>query len=252
MKPYFQFGEVYVSTFLLFNSFGFVFGILFFKYRAKRFNLKEDHFVNISLILFVMSFIGSKLYYYFEYPEDFSGKFFEVFFSFGGFGWYGGFLAVLVSTLLYTYYHKLDFVNILNIIAPSIPLGIIFGRFACFMAGDACYGTPTDLPWGMSFPDGAIPTVLHVHPTPLYEMLGNGIILPVLLASEKQFKVNIFFLYLILASILRFSVEFIRLNQISLLGLTTPQLYCIVFFTIGLCSIFFRSTAPILTKRPNN
>ena len=52
--------------------------------------------------------------------------------------------------------------------SPSVSA---IGRIGCQLAGDGDYGVPTDLPWGMSYPDGVVPTTERVHPTPLYELV---------------------------------------------------------------------------------
>jgi phosphatidylglycerol:prolipoprotein diacylglycerol transferase len=53
--------------------------------------------------------------------------------------------------------------------SPAAAVGYAIGRIGCLLSGDGDYGVPTTLPWGMSFPNGVVPTTEHVHPTPLYE-----------------------------------------------------------------------------------
>src|SRR6185437_155038 len=50
-------------------------------------------------------------------------------------------------------------------------LGYGIGRIGCLLSGDGDYGKPTSLPWGMSFPNGLVPTTQRVHPTPIYELI---------------------------------------------------------------------------------
>ena len=45
----------------------------------------------------------------------------------------------------------------------------------CQLSGDGDYGTASDLPWAMAYPDGTVPTTEEVHPTPVYETLAMGI-----------------------------------------------------------------------------
>ena len=58
-----------------------------------------------------------------------------------------------------------------DVAAPALAIGLAIGRIGCQLAGDGDYGVPTDLPWGMSYPNGVVPTTERVHPTPIYEML---------------------------------------------------------------------------------
>jgi hypothetical protein len=57
--------------------------------------------------------------------------------------------------------------------AGAAPLSLAYGigRLGCLLAGDGTYGPPSDLPGAMAFPNGAMPTTVPVHPTPLYEAL---------------------------------------------------------------------------------
>jgi len=149
---------------------------------------------------------------------------------------------LLCTLLLVLYFRKkrLPFLHFADLVIPAVPLGTIFGRLGCFLGGDGCYGVPTDLPWGMSFPNGTVPTSLIVHPTPLYEMLANAIIFICLLRLNKAKPAdgNVLATYLILSSIARFFVEFIRLSPIVLWGLTAPQMISICLFMIGSCILY--------------
>ncbi|RMF57726.1 MAG: hypothetical protein D6748_10595 [Calditrichaeota bacterium] len=242
----------HISSFLLFNFLGFFAGALLFKFRLKNSNTEQVRFWHIVLIIGFGAYFGSKIYYLFEEPRLFLAHPVEVIFSFNGSGWFGGFLGCLL--LLYIYIHKkeMTFMQLLNLLAPSIPLGIIFGRFACFMAGDGCYGIPTDLPWGMSFPNGTLPTLLKVHPTQLYEILANAIILWVLLRIEKHSfaRKHLFAFYLLMGSPVRFGVEFIRLNPILWGGLTAPQLISTgLFLWAGIYLMYHRYPLPAFLPR---
>ena len=54
----------------------------------------------------------------------------------------------------------------LDIASPAAAVGYGVGRIGCLISGDGDYGTPTSLPWGMSFPNGLVPTTRsssHAH-----------------------------------------------------------------------------------------
>ena len=55
-------------------------------------------------------------------------------------------------------YNALDWPAI-DAIAPALVVGYFFGRGGCELSGDGCYGIPTDLPWGMAYPNGLVPTL---------------------------------------------------------------------------------------------
>ena len=68
---------------------------------------------------------------------------------------------------------KIGALRTLDLAAPAAAIGYGLGRIGCFLSGDGCYGIPTKLPWGMSFPHGIDPIYVRVHPTPLYELTGG-------------------------------------------------------------------------------
>src|SRR5205823_1740596 len=84
------------------------------------------------------------------------------------------------------------------------------GRIGCFLSGDGDYGIPTSLPWGMSFPNGVVPTTERVHPTPLYEFAAWMLIAYVLWRIGARFlqegnpSGRVFCAYLILTGMARF------------------------------------------------
>jgi phosphatidylglycerol:prolipoprotein diacylglycerol transferase len=114
----------------------------------------------------------------------------------------------------------------------------MLGRTGCFLVGDD-YGKPTDLAWGIAFPEGSPPTQVPVHPTQLYEI---GMTLPIFLLLWFQRDRGypdgfLFFEFMVLAGIERFVVEFWRLNAKIALGLTAAQWIAIGFFVVGLAGI---------------
>jgi phosphatidylglycerol---prolipoprotein diacylglyceryl transferase len=114
----------------------------------------------------------------------------------------------------------------------------------CFLRGDD-YGVPTDLPWGMSFPQGLPPTTVKVHPTQLYEIAASLVIFALLVwVISPRFKREgpLIFAYLTLAGIERFLVEFVRTNEPVFLGLTQQQWIAVALFVIGIVGMWYFET----------
>jgi phosphatidylglycerol:prolipoprotein diacylglycerol transferase len=113
-------------------------------------------------------------------------------------------------------------------------IGQSIGRVGCFLVGDD-YGQPTDLPWGVTFPRGAPPTDVPVHPTQIYEILW---LLPVagLLWSRRRQSPFLFGEYIALNGVGRLWIETLRVNPKVAFGLTEPQLVGIGLILIGTCS----------------
>jgi phosphatidylglycerol:prolipoprotein diacylglycerol transferase len=128
----------------------------------------------------------------------------------------------------------------LDLASPAAAIGYGVGRLGCLVSGDGDYGIPTNLPWGLSFPHGLVPTFQRVHPTPIYELLGAIIITWILWRQggpERPKPVGqITGEYLILTGIARFLVEFIRINPRILWGMTNAQLASLgaIVFGFGL------------------
>jgi phosphatidylglycerol:prolipoprotein diacylglycerol transferase len=148
----------------------------------------------------------------------------------GGLVWYGGLLLdlVVLLALLPLLLRRLPGVPLLHALdatAAACCLAYSIGRIGCFLTGDGCYGNWTDLPWGMYFPYGPEPTLLPVHPTPLYESGVHAVLLIGLLRLErtKRFPGQTLATFLAVSATARFFVEFIRRNQRLALGLTLAQ-----------------------------
>mgnify|MGYP001164679704 CR=1 FL=1 len=120
--------------------------------------------------------------------------------------------------------------------AVPVAVAIAIGRLGCFVGG-CCYGTPTDLPWAVTFDtvDG-----LPRHPTQLYESLfhASAACLLAVLQSRRLFDGNRIKLYLMMYAAYRFASEFIRPEARWLAGLTGYQRSCIVIF-VGFAGLWF-------------
>jgi phosphatidylglycerol:prolipoprotein diacylglycerol transferase len=113
--------------------------------------------------------------------------------------------------------------------ALPLALAMAVGRWGCFFNG-CCYGTTTDLPWGIDFGDG-----IRRHPTQVYESLFHlfmaGLLLWLIAGGwlrDQRLK-----LYLIAYGIYRFTTEFIRPEPVWALGLTFYQWVCLALI-VGL------------------
>jgi len=108
----------------------------------------------------------------------------------------------------------------LDILGAAFLLGEAAGRLGCFSAG-CCHGTPTDLPWGMVFDD---PRSLvdekylgvPIHPTQLYSSLAALVIFAFLqwLKRRRTFPGEVGFTGLLLYSVERFGIEYLRGDEI--------------------------------------
>ncbi|MEW6690900.1 MAG: prolipoprotein diacylglyceryl transferase [Pseudomonadota bacterium] len=127
----------------------------------------------------------------------------------GGMSFHGGFLGVLAAVALVAWRARLNWWDLMDFIAPLVPLGIAAGRLGNFINGEL-WGRATDLPWGMVFRDaGPLPR----HPSQLYEMALEGFALFALLwwfSSRLRPRMQVSALFLIGYGVARFVCEFAR------------------------------------------
>ncbi len=177
----------------------------------------------------------------------------------GGMSFHGGFLGVLVAMGFYHRKHGRGFFELTDFIAPFIPIGLAAGRIGNFINGEL-WGKPTDLWWGMQLscehfgsvcyyklglPPGAEWTP-KLHPNQLYEALGEGLLLFLLLwwfSSRPRPRMAVSALFLIGYGTVRFLIEFERMPDVQLgylaAGwLTMGQLLSLPMILVGLGLMF--------------
>jgi phosphatidylglycerol---prolipoprotein diacylglyceryl transferase len=91
----------------------------------------------------------------------------------GGLVWYGGVAGGALATILYARRYRIPLTVVFDLAAPLIAVGHAIGRVGCFLVG-CCYGKPTSLSWGVSFPANGYfigPPHVPLHPVQLYEAL---------------------------------------------------------------------------------
>ena len=118
----------------------------------------------------IAGLVGAKLYHVLETPRElFADP--KILISQYGFAWFGGFLGGFIAFVLLARHYRIPLLEIFDAASPAAALGYGIGRIGCLVSGDGDYGIPTSLPWGMSFPNGLVPTTQNVHPTPIYELI---------------------------------------------------------------------------------
>jgi len=163
----------------------------------------------------------------------------------GGFVFYGGLIGGFLMVLFYCFQYHISFAHITSVVVPAIPLAHAFGRIGCYFAG-CCFGIPYEGFFHIVFINSQIaPNNIALFPTQLFECFINLLIfLAVFFYATKNlgsFKVLAF--YLLLYSIMRFFMEFLRGDTergISL-GLSTSQWISIVLFLLSL--VIYRKSA---------
>ncbi|MBF0197521.1 MAG: prolipoprotein diacylglyceryl transferase [Planctomycetes bacterium] len=154
--------------------------------RAEQFSIEGEHVQSITISALVAGIIGARLTHFILYPDGYESfiDFFKIYE--GGLVLYG----FLITTPAIIYYklrsYKISWNQFFVIFAPVIPLGIGIGRLGCFLNG-CCYGTHSDMPWCVHFPQGSLAHSiegLSRHPSQIYAFfLGLG--LSIILAKTE-------------------------------------------------------------------
>jgi phosphatidylglycerol:prolipoprotein diacylglycerol transferase len=191
----------------------------------RRARLEADA-VGMAAIAVVLGMVGAKLWHVIDTPMEFREIGWGVLWDTAGFAWFGGLVFGISALAFQGWWAKIGILRTLDLAAPAAAIGYGIGRIGCFLSGDGCYGLPTSLPWGMSFPHGIEPTVVPVHPTPLYELAAALVIGWWLWrqGGRPHRTGAIVGQYLVLSGVARFLVEFVRRNPRVLWGLSNAQL----------------------------
>lgn len=175
---------------------------------------------------------GAKLLWVIEHVTE--APLSDLLFARGGLSWYGGLIGGVGAGVGAIAYHQWPLVPTLAAATPALAFGHLLGRVGCFLVGDD-YGRPTDLPWGVAFPEGLPPTAVPVHPTQLYEAAVLGALGYALLRLRRHGTADrtVLGVYLVCAGAARFTIEFVRINERVWLGLTVAHILSLGIVMLG-------------------
>lgn len=171
--------------------------------------------------------------YYLQHPEEILAVWQ------GGMAFHGGMLGVIAAMGFFAWRRRIEFFRVADFIAPLVPLGLAAGRLGNFINGEL-WGRPTEaaLPWAMVFPQAG--DMLARHPSQLYQMLLEGLLLFVLLwrfSARPRPLGAVSGLFLLGYGLARFLAEFARepdafLGVLSL-GLSMGQWLSLPMIMVG-------------------
>jgi len=264
----YDFGDISIFGFSfhpVINSYGFMLMVAFYSCYyflnkdLKRLGYNPSLAGDIVFAAAVGGIIGSRVYFLLENFEQFLNDPIGMIFSGGGLVFLGGLLGGFLAVTYVIKKNNLRWGIFADLVAPLLILGYAIGRVGCLLVGDD-YGLPTHLAWGIEFPNGIPPStyrvfqtqypwvdlsgftpgVLKVHPTQIYEtLIGLGIFY-YLYQKRTSVKVagSLFFTYLVMAGAERFMIEFLRINQKYLFGLSGAQVISLIMISIGLWFLY--------------
>lgn len=210
----FRIGPLSLHTYGVFIALGFIAGLLLALHQGKKEGFPKEKILDVGFYTLLSAIIGSRLFYVFIEYKYYIKNPIDIFKLWqGGLVFFGGLLLALLVLIVYFRKNALPVWKTLDLFAPSLAIGHAIGRLGCFSAG-CCHGKPADLPWSVTFtnPDSLAIIGVPVHPTQLYEALSESIIFVILMLVRKykRFNGQIFWIYTLLYSAVRFTIEFFR------------------------------------------
>ena len=217
-----------------------IIGYIWIKCNDGKFNIKFDDVFDLSLFMIPIAVICARLYYIIFNAEYYLNSPNEILnFRNGGIAIYGALIGAVVTILIFCKIKKINLLNLLDYLAPIIPLAQAIGRWGNYINIEA-YGSETTLPLKMEIIENGI--TKYVHPTFLYESVGNIILFFILLkiSKKRKFSGQIACLYFIGYAFIRFWVEGLRTDSLMLGNIRISQLISIIIFIIGIVIYYER------------
>ena len=157
----------------------------------------------------------------------------------GGMSFHGGLIGVMLATWLFGRRNDKSFFQLMDFIAPLVPIGLGAGRIGNFINAEL-WGKATDLPWAMVFPTD--PQQLARHPSQLYQFALEGVALFLILwlySRKPRPTMAVSGLFAACYGVFRFIVEFVRvpdaqLGYLAWNWLTMGQVLCLPMILGGI------------------
>lgn len=216
-------GDFFLPTYGVLVTLGFLLGLWITGKLAQRRGLDAQLVTDLGIYVALAGLGGAKLMmilyelpYYLQHPAEI----FSLATLQAGGVFYGGLIAALLVAVWYLRSRKLPFLPVADCFAPGLALGHAVGRVGCFAAG-CCWGLACERPWAVTFTDAeahrlvGVPLFHPLHPTQLYEALGEFLIFLFLYrhAGANPPTGRLIGLYLVLYPAVRFAVEFLRAHE---------------------------------------
>ena len=203
----------------------------------------EKYLPDIGIYGGFAGIIGARLWdvFFFDWAY-YSDHLSEIFFVWqGGMAIQGGIVGGILAGALYCRAHKINWIDMLDVISPALFIGQSIGRMANLLNGDA-FGAPTGGDFGILYPVGTLARSTYgnapLWPAEVWEGQIDVILFALLIIfqSRPYKRGQCCFLYVMLYSALRFFLEFVRGDYVEpfLFGLKSAQATSLIFFFIAL------------------
>ena len=252
MKPVlFEFSFVKIYGYGLMITIGIIAALFLLSYRSKKKQYNEDNIWDMSILVIIFGIVGGKVLYIITDIKYIMQQP-SVLKNIGnGFVIYGAILGGILTVYLYCTKKGWNTLSVCDLVIPSLPLAQGFGRIGCFLAG-CCYGRVTTLPIGVEFNNSSFaPAGVHLYPTQIFSSVFDFMLAIFLLwySKKERKKGRVFSLYLIIYSIGRFLIEFLRGDPRGSVSIfSTSQFISLFIVIIGIALFNIERIKEILRK----
>ena len=250
----FELGPLTVYSLGVFWALGALAAVWILQLELKRHGHDTELAATLVMSAGIGGLIGARILFAIEEWEHFTRAPLALLLGTSGFSWFGGLAGGGLAAGWIIRKYRLPFWQAADMCAPALALAYGIGRIGCFLAGDATWGKVSDVPWAMAFPDAVAgwvdpltgipyPPEVRVHPTQLYELIQSlGVFTILWTVRDRALPTGtVFCLYLILAGLMRFTVEFWRVNPVIGAGLTEYQWMSAALIASGLFLLLWKS-----------
>jgi phosphatidylglycerol:prolipoprotein diacylglycerol transferase len=206
----------------------------------RRQHITDDQLFQIIVTGIIAAFLGGRLLYLLETGYGASHNITLNMILNGGFSILGSTIACITALTIYCLHQKIRIALVFDLLSLYAPLAQAFGRIGCFMAG-CCHGIACSSWYAITYtdPQSFAPLQIPLHPTQLYSAAAFFSIFMLLRTMRRTYVLKegqLFAAYLFLASIERFSIDFLRAGRTPALGiLSLHQVIALVLACIALC-----------------
>ncbi len=150
-----------LHTYGLLIATGFLVAMNLASRQAEREDEDGDRIVDMAFFLLLSGLAGSRFVFILTKWDEYAGDPAQILkFWNGGLVWYGGFIAASIYAYYFCTKHRLNYFKYADLLMPYVALAHGAGRLGCLAAG-CCFGEPTDLAWGITFPADSMAAAAH-------------------------------------------------------------------------------------------
>ncbi len=241
-RVFISIGNINIYWYSVLIIIGIIIGYILVKKEAKRQNIDNNFLENLIFYMVIIGIIGARLYYVIFNYQNFDSLLSIFAIYEGGLAIYGGIIAAIIFIYFYSKKYKQNFLQLLDLFAPSLILAQAIGRWGNFFNHEAYGGIVSyEFLTNLHLPNFIIENMYingnYHHPTFLYESIFCliGFIIMMVFRYKKNTKIGTLTItYLIYYGIIRFFIEGLRTDSLYFLGFRISQIVSIIFILIGI------------------